>query len=148
MFGAIADVKVRLMRRRKVQRVVRLIDLQELVPAVERRAADRYLYVDFQFSIDPQSDDFLTRGVFSCYLPVEDGTPIPAGQKELRMDEWSDLFYLAHTDKKRPLTATLLTIFLPTGKSTGRITTSLRNTSTTIMRISTGGSLPSGGALK
>ena len=101
MFGVMADVKLRLMRRRKVQRVVRLIDLQELVPAVEQRAADSYLYGDFQFSIDPQSDDFLTRGVFSCYLPVGDNTPIPAGQKELRMDEWSDLFYLAHTDKKR-----------------------------------------------
>jgi FAD/FMN-containing dehydrogenase len=100
MFGAMADVKLRLMRRRKVQRVVRLIDLQELVPSVEQRTADGYLYGDFQFSIDPQSDDFLTRGVFCCYRPVSDKTPIPAGQRELRMDEWSDLFYLAHTDKK------------------------------------------------
>jgi FAD/FMN-containing dehydrogenase len=100
MFGVITDVKLRLVRRQKVQRVVRVIDIQELAPAIEQRIADGYLYGDFQFMIDPQSDSFLTRGVFSCYRPVDDSTPIPAGQKELHMDQWSDLFYLAHTNKR------------------------------------------------
>jgi FAD/FMN-containing dehydrogenase len=100
MFGVITDVKLRLVRRQKVQRVVRVIDIQELAPAIEQRIADGYLYGDSQFMIDPQSDSFLTRGVFSCYRPVDDSTPIPARQKELHMDQWSDLFYLAHTNKR------------------------------------------------
>jgi FAD/FMN-containing dehydrogenase len=105
LFGVIADVKLRLVPRQKVQRVVRVIDLQELVPAIEQRIADGYLYGDLQFDIDPGSESFLTRGVFSCYRPVDDETPMPAAQRELRPEEWSELFYLAHTDKKKAFEA-------------------------------------------
>lgn len=105
LFGVIADVKIRLVPRRKVQRVVRVIDLKELAPAIEQRIADGYLYGDFQFDIDPASPAFLTRGVFSCYRPVDDTTPMPAGQRELHMEQWSDLFYLAHIDKKKAFEA-------------------------------------------
>ena len=105
LFGVITDVKLRLVRRSKLERVVKLIDLQELVPTIESRIAEGYLYGDFQFDIDPQSDYFLTRGVFSSYRPVNDSTPMPAHQKELLMSDWSNLFYLAHTDKKRAFDA-------------------------------------------
>jgi len=101
LFGVITDVQLRLMRRTKVQRKVLVIDLAELVPLVKKRIADGYLYGDLQFDIDPKSDRFLTRGVFSTYRPVDYTTPIPAQQKQLRMSDWSQLFYLAHTDKKR-----------------------------------------------
>jgi FAD/FMN-containing dehydrogenase len=101
LFGVIADVKLRLVPRRKVQRVVRVIELRELVPAIERRIADGYLYGDFQFDIDPASETFLTRGVFSCYRPVDEKTPMPESQRELHAEEWNELFYLAHTDKKK-----------------------------------------------
>jgi FAD/FMN-containing dehydrogenase len=84
---------------------VRVIDLEELVPAVEQRIADGYLYGDLQFEIDSASPRFLTHGVFSCYRPVDDATPMPAAQRELAPDQWSDLFYLAHTDKKRAFEA-------------------------------------------
>jgi len=101
LFGVIADVKLRLMRRMKLERVVQVIDLADLVPAVEKRIADGYMYGDLQFDIDPNSDRFLTRGVFSTYKPVDLKTPIPSRQRQLRMSDWADLFYLAHTDKKR-----------------------------------------------
>ena len=101
LFGVIADVKLRLVPRRKVQRVVRVIDLKDLVPAIEQRIKDGYLYGDFQFDIDPESESFLTRGVFSCYRPVEDTTKMPEHVRELHPEEWSELFYLAHTDKKK-----------------------------------------------
>ena len=55
--------------------------------------------------IDPKSKDFLTRGVFSCYRPVPNSTPIPASQKQLNMENWSDLFYLAHVDKAKAFDA-------------------------------------------
>ena len=105
LFGVITDVKLRLVPRQKVQRVVRVLELKELAPAIEQRIADGYLYGDLQFDIDPGSESFLTRGVFSCYRPVDDKTPMPEGQRELRPEEWSDLFYLAHTDKKKAFQA-------------------------------------------
>ncbi len=105
LFGVITDVKLRLTRRVKVQRIVQLINLTDLVPAVEKRISDGYLYGDFQFDIDPQSEQFLTRGVFSTYKPVPHNTPIPPNQKQLLMSDWSDLFYLAHTNKKNAFEA-------------------------------------------
>jgi FAD/FMN-containing dehydrogenase len=105
LFGVIADVTLRLVPRQKVQRVVRIIDLAELVPAVEQRIAEGYLYGDLQFEIDSASPRFLTYGVFSCYRPVDDATPMPAAPRELAPQQWSDLFYLAHTDKKRAFEA-------------------------------------------
>jgi FAD/FMN-containing dehydrogenase len=101
----IADVKLRLMRRTKVERVVQVIELADLVPAVEKRIADGYLYGDFQFDLDPRSEHFLTRGVFSTYRPVEHATPIARQQKQLRRSVWMKLFYLAHTDKKQAFEA-------------------------------------------
>ena len=105
LFGVIADVKLRLVPRQKVQRVVRVLELPELAPAIEQRIAEGYLYGDLQFDIDPASESFLTRGVSSCYRPVDEKTPMPERQRELRPEEWSDLFYLAHTDKKKAFQA-------------------------------------------
>ena len=53
LFGAIASVTLRLMPRRKLRRVVEIIDIDKLIPAFEQRIADGYLYGDCQFSIDP-----------------------------------------------------------------------------------------------
>ena len=52
-------------------------------PPSTQRIADGFLFGDFQFSIDEASDDFLRRGVFSCYKPVDPATPMPDAQKEL-----------------------------------------------------------------
>ena len=101
LFGVIVTVTLRLMPRVKVQRVVQLLTLEELVPAIEQRIADGFLYGDLQFAIDPRSDDFLRKGVFSCYQPIDDAAPMPSAQKELRPQDWMDLFHLAHTDKTR-----------------------------------------------
>src|SRR6266705_6959219 len=105
LFGVIAEVKLRLMPRTKLERTVQVIEVAGLVPAVEKRIADGYMYGDFQFDINPRSEHFLTRGVFSTYKPVDPKTPIPPQQRQLRMSDWADLFYLAHTDKKRAFDA-------------------------------------------
>jgi FAD/FMN-containing dehydrogenase len=99
LFGVIADVKLRLVRRQKVQRVVTLLGVDDLAGKVDERIADGFLYGDLQFAIDPQSPDFLRRGVFSTYRPVADDTPMPAAQRELKPDDWRNLFLLAHADK-------------------------------------------------
>ncbi|MBI4637383.1 MAG: FAD-binding oxidoreductase [Candidatus Rokubacteria bacterium] len=101
LFGPIASVTLRLGRRLKLERVVEVIDVDDLLPAVERRIADGFLYGDCQYATDPASDDFLRRGVFSCYRPVDDRTPMPEGQKELSREDWDRLLYLSHVDKRR-----------------------------------------------
>ena len=86
------------MPRRTLERVVELCGAEELEQAFAERVASGYLYGDFQFAVDSASPDFLSRGVFSCYRPVEDAS-VPAGQRVLSADEWRALLRLAHTDK-------------------------------------------------
>jgi FAD/FMN-containing dehydrogenase len=101
LFGAIYSVTLRLARRVKLERVVDLSTVDRLVEAFEDRIAERFLYGDFQFAIDSRSPDFLSRGVFSCYRPVEDERPVPEAQNALTTENWQLLLGLAHTDKTR-----------------------------------------------
>lgn len=99
LFGIIATVTLRLTPRQKLERVVQLIELNDLLAAFEHRIANDFLYGDFQYSTDMDSRDFLSKGVFSCYRPVHAATPIPEGQKELSVEDWRELINLAHTAK-------------------------------------------------
>ena len=99
LFGVVASVKLRLTRRQKIERVVEIEVVDDVMEAFEQRIADGFLYGDFQFSIDEKSEDFLRRGVFSCYRPVDPATPIPQEQKQLAKGNWEQLLYLAHSDK-------------------------------------------------
>src|SRR5712691_2431346 len=99
LFGVIATIRLRLAPRQKVQRVVELQDVDQVMRAFEDRIADGFLYGDFQFGIDARSENFLRSGVFSCYRPVSDDTPMPAAQAELHEDDWRKLLLLAHVDK-------------------------------------------------
>jgi len=101
LLGCVYSAKVRLVRRQVLERVVEIGSLDELMSLFDQRIADGFLYGDFQFAIDPASDDFLRRGVFSCYRPVEGADAPPAGQRALSTDDWQNLIYLAHTDKAR-----------------------------------------------
>lgn len=101
LFGAVYSVTLRLTPRRKLERVVELADVEDLVRLFPDRIAAGYLYGDFQFAIDPASDDFLRRGVFSCYRPVADSTEIPDRQRALTREDWGRLLVFAHNDKTR-----------------------------------------------
>src|SRR3990172_9446517 len=101
LFGVVSSVTLRLVPRRKVERVVEIIEVENLMPAFEKRITDSFLFGDFQYATDESSDDFLRKGVFSCYRPVDETTPVPEAQKELSEEEWRRLFYLSHRDKKR-----------------------------------------------
>jgi len=100
LFGVISTVKLRLSPRRKIQRVVEVRDIDGLPDAFERRIAEGYLFGDFQFAVDEKSDDFLRKGVFSCYRPVDQSMPVPAEQRELVDEDWHALLLLAHNDKR------------------------------------------------
>ncbi len=101
LFGVVTSMQLRLAPRKKVERVVEIRTIDDLIVAFEKRIADGFLYGDFQFSIDPASEDFLHRGVFSCYRPVSMDTPIPPAERQLTDENWRQLLYLAHTDKKQ-----------------------------------------------
>jgi FAD/FMN-containing dehydrogenase len=99
LFGVIASVTLRLVPRQKMRRDVKLLQIDDLMPAFDERIAAGYVYGDFQFAIDPGSADFLDRGVFSCYVPVDEATPIGCDDKHLSEDDWRRLLWLAHTHK-------------------------------------------------
>lgn len=99
--GPVVSVTLRLARRRKLERIVDVIDLTDLMPALAQRIAGGFRFGDFQFAIDERSPDFLRRGVFSCYREVEDDRAIPGTQRELQPADWERLIVLAHTDRAR-----------------------------------------------
>src|SRR6266446_3672875 len=98
LFGLISSVTLRLVPRQKLRRVVEIIRADDLPKRFEERIAKRFIYGDFQFSVDEKSRDFLQRGVFSCYEPIDEHEPLVA-EKELRDDDWLDLLQLAYTDR-------------------------------------------------
>jgi len=100
LFGVVTSVQLRLVPRTKVERVVQIRTVETLMAAFEKHIADGFEYGDFQFSIERHSDDFLHKGVFSCYRPVSIDTPISTQEKELTDENWRQLLYLAHTDEK------------------------------------------------
>jgi hypothetical protein len=69
--------------------------------AFDKRIVDGYEYGDFQFSVERDSEDFLHKGVFSCYRQVPIETQISPSQKQLSDENWRQLLYLAHTDAKK-----------------------------------------------
>ncbi|HVS33129.1 MAG TPA: FAD-binding oxidoreductase [Thermoanaerobaculia bacterium] len=101
LFGAIGSIRLRLTPRRKVERVVEEKEIDTIAAAFQNRIDEGYLYGDFQFAIDAGEDNFLRSGVFSCYRPVADDSPLSAGQAELKPEDWIRLLYLAHADKKQ-----------------------------------------------
>jgi FAD/FMN-containing dehydrogenase len=98
LLGLIDSVTLRLVSRKKLRRVVEIIGANDLLKRFEERIAQKFLYGDFQFSVDERSPEFLQRGVFSCYQPIDEHETVVA-KKELRDDNWLDLLQLAYTDR-------------------------------------------------
>lgn len=101
LFGVIVSVTMQLVPRQKMERIVELRTLDELCDAFADRIKAGYRYGDLQFVIDEKCDDFLNKGIFSCYRPVPNDTPIPDGQTYMTERGWQDLLHLAHIDKSR-----------------------------------------------
>jgi FAD/FMN-containing dehydrogenase len=101
LFGIVTSVNLRLVPRKKVERVVELRTADEIIPAFEKRISDGFTYGDFQFAIERDSADFMLNGVFSCYRAVPDNTQAPSDQKALSDENWRQLLYLAHAAPKQ-----------------------------------------------
>ena len=100
LFGSIDSVTLRLVPRQKLRRVVEIIRASDLPKRFEERIAQHFLYGDFQFLVDEKSPDFLQRGVFSCYQPIDEHEAVIA-KKELRDEDWLELLRLAYTDRAK-----------------------------------------------
>ncbi len=99
LFGILITVKLRLARRRKVQRIVerrRTIEIPELF---EQRIRDGYLYGDFQYATDRKRDSFLRQGLFPTYRPADD-MEITKNQKRFHPGDWERLTYWTHRNKR------------------------------------------------
>ena len=101
LFGVIARVTLRLTRRHKIERRVTIARVDRLPELFARRIREGFEFGDCQFATDPRSQEFMQAGVFSCYRPVDDDTPIPDGQNTLSPKDWQRLLLLAHKDKAR-----------------------------------------------
>ena len=100
LLGAIATVTLRLSPRVPVQRHVAELTSDALLPALQARIAAGHRYGDFQFAIDPASDDFLHRGILSTYAPCAERPPAGADTHHaLSPEDWRALLHLAHTDR-------------------------------------------------
>lgn len=101
LFGVIATVDLRLQKKFKLQRVVEVISINELVEKTKQRLVDGYLYGDFQYKTDEKASDFMKLGVFSTYKPVPLDTPMPEVKAGLDAERWNKLLLLCHTDKSK-----------------------------------------------
>ena len=99
LFGFVYSVTLRLVPRQKLERVVEVRDIAGIISAFGERVREGYAFGDFHYAIDDRSEDFLRRGVFSCYRTVPDETPLTPVKKEMSERDRVDLLYLAHTDK-------------------------------------------------
>ena len=101
LFGVIYAVTLRLQQRKAIQRRVRLTTVDSLPSDFHMARMQGADYGDFQFEIDPQSEGFLTHGIFAEYHPISvetlDGHP---QNRVLTEEDWASLVYLAHSDKK------------------------------------------------
>ncbi len=98
LFGVIASVTLRLIPKTTLRRSVSVVRCDSVVRAMEENMAKGTTYGDFQFSIDDQSEDFLSTGILSLYEPVSQAMP-ESDQKLLTAADWRELLFLAHTDK-------------------------------------------------
>jgi FAD/FMN-containing dehydrogenase len=101
LFGLTHSAVYRLEKRHKLQRTVELLDSDDVMAMFDKRIADGYTSGDWQYAIDDNTDDFLHKGVFSCYKPVSMDTPIEDSQISVSDRAWQELVYLAHTDKSK-----------------------------------------------
>ncbi len=103
LFGLVVQLTLRLTPRQVLQRRVHLLRVAGLAQAFEQAIAAGACHGDFQFAIDPASDDFLDLGVLSCYHPAP-GQPIDA-PSHLNTADFAALLLSAHTAPSRAFDA-------------------------------------------
>ncbi len=100
LLGIVYSVELRLVPRQKVERVSKLERVDDLIPDYEDRIAEGFKYGEFLYNSDTKSDDFLKKGIFVCYRPVETDKSVPDYPEQPSAERWMELRYLAHAKKE------------------------------------------------
>ena len=101
LFGVVTRATIRLVPRSKVKRMVEVIAVRTLMPRIDAAIEDGCMFGDCQYSIDLHGGEEFHPGVFSCYRPVPDDTPVPAEIRHMAASDWADLYRLARTNKQK-----------------------------------------------
>jgi FAD/FMN-containing dehydrogenase len=101
LFGVIYSVGLRLMRREKLRRIVKVVDISEVVPLLEQAQSNGCKYGDFQYDIDEQSPAFMKRGICTYYASEVDSAAMPIEKEPLSKEKWLNFLYLACTDRRK-----------------------------------------------
>lgn len=101
LFGLVAHVTLRLVRRFKVRRKVEVIKVKDLLDKYNARIKQGFVFGDCQYATDLSGTAEEHLGVFPCYETVPDNTPIPETQKALSGEDWAKLYKLIRTDKRK-----------------------------------------------
>ncbi len=99
LFGLVTSVTLRLRPRQLMKRVVETTTIDLLIEKLEQKIAEGHQFGDFQFSIDNDSEDFLTRGILASYVPQAQEFEVNNTQAKLSIENWKELLFLAHEDK-------------------------------------------------
>jgi hypothetical protein len=103
LFGIVTEVTLRLTRRFKVRRRVQEIAVKDLLDLYKQRLAEGFIFGDCQYGTDLAGKAEAHPGIFPCYEPVPDSTPISEKPKALGKEDWARLYKLMRTDKARAL---------------------------------------------
>jgi FAD/FMN-containing dehydrogenase len=101
LFGIVTGVRLRLRPRVKVRRIVEIGRTASIMQRFDERIRDGFLYGDYQFATDSNRDSFLRSGVFSCYQPVSDDTPLTENPTHFGPEDWARLTFYSHRYKQR-----------------------------------------------
>lgn len=108
LFGVVTAVTLRLTKRKALRRQVSMVTAEDVLGELHRRSESGAIYGDYQLCIDGSSDDFLTNGILSTYqseeLAPENFASIQNNQTAYSPEEWRELLYLAHSDKRKAFT--------------------------------------------
>ncbi len=99
IFGFVYSVTLRLVRRRKLERIAEIRTIDGLESMFADRIRDGFVTGEFHLNPDELSLDFLRRGIFVGHRPVGDERAMPDVPRELGEVDWRQLLFLAHTEK-------------------------------------------------
>ena len=99
LFGFVYAVKLRLVPRRKLERVSELRNVDGVAGAFADKFGEGFLYGDFRLATDEKSGEFLRQGVFTCYRAMPADTPVPTARQALDNKDWFDLVLQGHANK-------------------------------------------------
>jgi len=100
LFGIVATVTLRLALRIKVDRVVDVIPVRDLLDRVQGRIDDGFVFGDCQYATDFSGPAERHEGVFACYRPVTTDREVKPAI-ELPKAKWAELYRLARTDRTK-----------------------------------------------